>query len=230
MKCFFRETGWPQGSVMQYSAFHLSPMNPSQTEFGKWPITLAIPGAAWWPVWNEEGHLCVCLLEGKYQLHHKKGTQLLLIITQFNILKPRKWAQKTQPSSYPMMVVPVSQGLKNINEDSCIVANQTVPLQQTGNPSLTYSQQRVIAILPRSMWKCPGRMVWGLGATSREAWPWSYRKLQTSANLHLGSKIDPGNLLRDTASSTDRVNMLRQPSLEGSVPSPIMNILFWLPK
>lgn len=181
MKCFFRETGWPQGLVMQYSAFHLSTMNPSQTEFGKWPITLTIPGAVWWPVWNEEGHLGVCLLEGKCELHHKKEHSYYSLSPNLTFLS-QEWA-----CPYPTTVVPVHQGLKNINEDSCIVANQAVPLLQTRNPSLNYSQWHVIVVLSRSTWKSPGRMVQRLGTAGTEAWPWSYRKLQTSANLHSGS-------------------------------------------
>lgn len=84
----------PQGLVMQYSAFHLSPMNPSQTEFGKWPITLPIPGAVWWPVRNEKGHPSVCLLEGKCQLHHKKGPSYYSLSPNLTFLsqenEPRK--------------------------------------------------------------------------------------------------------------------------------------------
>ena len=58
-----------------------------------------------------------------------------------------------------------------MNEDSCIAANQAVPLLRTKNLSLNYSQWHVIAVLPRSTWKRLGRMVPVLGAAGTEAWP-----------------------------------------------------------
>lgn len=143
-------------------------------------------GAVWWPVRNEEGHLCVCLLEGKCQLHHKKGHSYYSLSPNLTF-----WRQENEPGKLSHLL---TQPWRSQYFRAWRTLMRTVALWQT-RLCLSCQQEIQVWVTLSYVWlqpfpdphRNPQESVQFLGASGTKAQPWSYRMLQIPVNLHLWS-------------------------------------------